>query len=559
MKKSIEVTNSNQETGFISDKITIATKSDENQNIITLPSSSLQLDRSRFLKLGIAVGLTMKTLSFSGVSGASKRPYKVLWNDDTTNIPNWNDPNPTMTNEKLQNAINSVAGKGIDAYMLAPGLCWIPWWKSKVYPDHYQWRLEKYGVQPDCFGKYMMAGGDLVDALIKHCRKIKIAPFVSFRLNDNHYQENFGKNNPQSIWVSRFYEEHPEYMLNPKHSEIKGYSKERGQNWAIPEVRGYKLALIKELCENYDLEGIELDFLRDDNLFRQNETTDEQRAAWIVDFVRSVRAALNNGPDKNRRRYLCVRIPCEVGKHGRSGINVDRFAEAGVDMFNLSNWYHTSQLTDLSSVRKLVPRAAIYLEMHYTTSNKMASGYSTSAFPKTSNEQFYTTAHLAYKRGADGVSFFNMQYNKSSYQVLPQISKRAWLAKQPQYYFLGNVPYYRQLPVTLAPDKTLTFKLDMAPPDSFPRKKIRVRIHTENPLRNTVCEAILNGHRLETCDDVSAFFNNPYDEMISTAAERMAFKANRIDLINGINMLSLTLKSENEIRITYIDVMVEKA
>jgi hypothetical protein len=513
----------------------------------------MAINRRQFLMTGAAMGLMPQTFSSLGAAAApEKTPFKVLWNDDTTNIPKWT-PGEVFQDDQLRGAINSVADKGIDAYMLSPGLGWIPWWKSKVYPDHYRWRLEKFGVKPDCFGKYLLAGGDLVRTLIDHCRKRKLAPFVSYRLNDNHHQEQ-----RNSVWVSRFYEEHPEYLLNPKHYEKQGYSKERGQNWAIPAVREYKLALIRELCENYDFDGLELDFLRDDTLFRQNETTEEQRVTWVTEFVQAVRTALDGGPNKSRRRHLCVRIPCEIAKHGNSGINIERFAKAGVDMFNLSNWYHTAQRTDLAKVRSLAPDTAVYLELHYVTANKMASGYNSNAFPKTSNEQFYTTAHLAYERGADGVSFFNMQYNKRTYAVLPRITQRAWLAEQPQYYFLGNVPYYRQVPVNLSPRKAQLFALDMAPPQSFPKKKIRLRIHAETSLVNTLFEATLNGRRLEPCNDVSAFFNNPYDDMISKVSERQAFQANGIALENGINELTLKLLSEDKVRVTCVEAMVER-
>jgi len=38
------------------------------------------------------------------------------------------------------------------------------------------------------------------------------------------------------------------------------------QNFAEPAVRAQKLALIRELRENYDLDGLELDFLRFEQL-----------------------------------------------------------------------------------------------------------------------------------------------------------------------------------------------------------------------------------------------------------------------------------------------------
>ena len=66
--------------------------------------------------------------------------------------------------------------------------------------------------------------------------------------------------------------------------------------------------------------------------------------------------------------------------------------------------------------------------------------YGTSAWPRTSDAQFYTTAHLAYERGADGLSFFNFVYyrehggsergpfNEPPFHVFNHMDDPAWLA-----------------------------------------------------------------------------------------------------------------------------------
>lgn len=509
------------------------------------------MNRRMFLRCAAAgMGFGAMSSIYSSEVRKPQSPYKVLWNDDTTNIPGYN-RDAVMTDEKLYAAIDSVLDMGIDAYVLAPGYGWIPWWKSSEYPDHYQWRLS-HGVQPDCFGRYMLAGGDLVAALISHCRKRNIAPLVSYRLNDCHHQEN-----RRSPLVCRFYEDHPEYLLDPQHYQKKGYYAQRGQNWAFPEVRAYKLSLIGELCRTYDIDGIELDFLRDDHLFKEHETTETERVAWITDFVRSVREALDEGSVDGRRRYLCVRIPCEIAAHGRSGIDVERFAGAGVDIFNLSNWYHTAQRTDTAAVRALAPTSAIFVEMHPVTTNRSGSGYDTASFPKASNEQLWTTAHLAYERGADGVSFFNMQYNRKSYRALAHMSDRAWLAAQPQYYFLGKVPYLRQVPAALQPGIPHTFMFDMAPPDRFQNIKLRLRIHAYTPLTGHAFAVTINGCPLAPCDDTGAFLGSPYDQMYSDRDGRAAFAADDAYINNGLNNVVVTAATGTAITIENIDILLE--
>jgi hypothetical protein len=107
------------------------------------------MNRRQLLAASAALGaLAQRASSLDAATTPSKAPFKVLWNDDTTNLPKWTQ-GEVFQDDLLRGAIDSVADKGIDAYLLSPGLGWIPWWKSQVYPDHYQWRLEKFGVKPN--------------------------------------------------------------------------------------------------------------------------------------------------------------------------------------------------------------------------------------------------------------------------------------------------------------------------------------------------------------------------------------------------------------------------
>ena len=119
-----------------------------------------------------------------------------------------------------------------------------------------------------------------------------VAPFVSLRLNDVHLQEDYELKNQASLVSCPLYVEHPEWHIDPDHPEKEGYYKRRGMNWAIPEVRQYKLALLEELAANYDLAGLELDFLRDDTLFADG-VPEQDRIGIVTDFVAQVRRALD--------------------------------------------------------------------------------------------------------------------------------------------------------------------------------------------------------------------------------------------------------------------------
>jgi hypothetical protein len=196
------------------------------------------------------------------------------------------------------------------------------------------------------------------------------------------------------------------------------------------------------------------------------------------------------------------------------------------------------------------------------------SGYGTAGFPRTSDEQLYTTAHLAYQRGADGISLFNFVYyrdhgtaeyapiNEPPFHVLPRLSDSEWLAQQPQYYWLGPWVYHSQMPRDIRPGKPETFVFDLAPPEDPKSENGRLRIHTKKPLRDVELTVEMNGVRLSPTDDVSAYYDNPYDEMISDLPRRRAWACPVGILRDGLNELRIVLTSGDVITATFVDLAV---
>jgi hypothetical protein len=343
-------------------------------------------------------------------------------------------------------------------------------------------------------------------------------------------------------------------------------------DWAVPEVREYKLALLRELAMKYELAGLELDFLRDDTLFREDGPSHEERIDIITGFVRQVRIALDDGAP-GKKRHLCVRIPVDMKAHPRIGLDVERLAEAGVDMFNLAVWYDTTQCPGVAEVRERLPEASLYLEMSHTTGWHphflSEGGYSTNGNARTSDHQFYTTAHLAYKRGADGLSLWNFVYYRMGHRsdvpvteppfhVLKKLTDREFLARQSRYYMLGGTTYYRQVPRLIRSGEPQSFHMDMStrgPGGPCASKPGRLRVHTKEPLTNGHKMTVrFNGGVLEPTTDVSRFFGNPYDRLITpNDGHRLAWTLPPEAINDGANELELTLSSGDELNVVHID------
>lgn len=504
-----------------------------------------------------------------------KAPFRLLYNNDATNV--WTCESPfhargaPITDAAIAGSIDEVAAFGVDAYLLSPGLGHYPWCQGERVRQHYAWWTAKTGLKPDAYGDYLLGGGDWVKVLVERCRASGMAPFVSFRVNDVHMLEYAGEAHPRSQWASRFYTDHPEYWIEPEHKRKwpSGYNHRRGLNWAEPAVRKHKLAMIAELCEGYDLDGLELDFLRDHVLFR-DDLPEAERITVVSGFVCQVRALLDRTTAAGRHRWLCVRVPLQLSRWAETGLSLPALTAAGVEMLNLSGWYHTAITHDLATCRALAPDTAIYQELTHSAGTMWfiteRSGYGTIGHPRTCDPQFYSAANLAYARGADGISLFNVAYYRSGderwpwlrreppFHVLPHLRDPQWLAAQPQYLWLAQWNYHNQMSSTrVYPNRPRTFRFDVALSPRALAGQTRLRLHAEDPLGGEV-RASFNGTVLAPTPDTSALLGNPYDAMLSDAARRRAWLLPLGLIREGTNEVQVSLDDGTAtLRATWID------
>ena len=99
--------------------------------------------------------------------------------------------------------------------------------------------------------------------MIDRCRTKGISPWVSIRMNDVH----------DAPWIksplhSQFWMEHPEYWRFP---DRIGAWNDRCLNYGLKPVRDHAMALIREVCDRFDIDGLELDWNRFPLHFREGE------------------------------------------------------------------------------------------------------------------------------------------------------------------------------------------------------------------------------------------------------------------------------------------------
>ena len=118
---------------------------------------------------------------------------------------------------------------------------------------------------------------------IARSRSHGISPWLSMRMNDVHYVDE-----PEHPIHDRFWKAYPEYRRNPEHDPYNGQCLDYG----VSEVRTYQLAYVQELLSRYDMDGFELDWMR--NPFHFKPGTEEAGCAvrpvrcWIAVPTRSI-------------------------------------------------------------------------------------------------------------------------------------------------------------------------------------------------------------------------------------------------------------------------------
>lgn len=492
----------------------------------------------------------------------------------------------------MEATVDETAGIGIDVHILQPGMGWVPWWKSQSYPiaDHVKFLKERFGLdvsQMDGFSQYVASGGDIVQVFVDRCRKHGITPFVSLRLNDGHGHEftkmrDNGDEIPTwaSMCLSPTHIEHPEWRIGPNLNDWD----QRSLNWAIPEVREIKFAYIREIVEQYDIDGFELDFMRHTSFFNLSQTPEDERIAIMADFARRVRELLDRTESPGRHRWLCARIPGLVDVHTRLGIDVRRMADAEVDMFNVTsgNGFFTEHQMDLSDIRDAAPECSFYLEMtHHSRQGDFATSkhtYDSSIQRLTTPQQFYTGAHLAYERGYSGVSTFNFVYYREHgiglesrgpfteppFEVFNQLSEKDWLAQQTQHYILADAwnrppSVKRQLPRALLSGvcRHSAFHLDMAPPIGGWKQPGRLRIQSPENLTGRKIEAVWNSVDLMPTEDRSGPSDSRWPQLLGTPEQHRAWNVPANIIRDGVNYLDLRLCEGPPVEIVFLDVAIQ--
>ena len=448
--------------------------------------------------------------------------FKCLYNLEMLIISTGNPPfqsyDEPIKPETPANYIYQLKDTDVDAVMICPTAWKLPLWDSKVIPH---WKEEAAHIQQPYFTAdlkyhekayfrvrdFMMAGNDPVGTAVEAAKKCGIAPFISYRMNDHHYL------NQETAFVHpRFWRENPQLWLKAgekAENDVALCDGERYFDYYHEEVRRHYYSLLEELVSMYDVEGVELDFMRSPTYFDAAHL--EEGRGIMTEFVRSIREMLDTwGKKRGKQLKLCVRVPYTTKWCHEVGLDVERWdAEKLIDMVNVSTYFICSPKVDVAGYKKIVKNSAMYGEMHFIVDKaKLYNGFMNNCHRKTTKEMYRALAATYLDQGMDGVSFFNTDYARHHFFNEPRrlhmkdpqppledfngISDLKHLQKLDKHYFVG--PNYSELPQV----NYMDLQLYVAEPNVTENFKHAIlRIKTQEPCQGLEIAATVNGQSVE--------------------------------------------------------------
>lgn len=350
--------------------------------------------------------------------------HRLMHNNDGTEIlgNNWFGKRP-LTLADVNQYVDMVAGSQVTTFMICSGSDFF-YYHSKygsiigddkngtlncgTNTDYYQLLNKLY---QNAVALEKEANTDIIEATLKRAHEKKLEAFITYRMNDLHFADT---TTGCPIQYSDFWIQHPEYWTND--TTLTGWNSRSALDFAHPEVRAYKLGIIKEQLEKYGAltDGYELDFMRFIVYFKKAET--KKNAHLITELVQSARHIADSiGELHNKKILLTARVPATVSECMAKGLDVQEWVKLGlVDFLTLGVHWRGEPAMPVAAFKKQIGSD---LPIYATLDD---GGFD----PREvySHGMYRGMASHAYYEGAAGLNLFNYfltGYNQAQQQLKP--------------------------------------------------------------------------------------------------------------------------------------------
>jgi hypothetical protein len=317
---------------------------------------------------------------------------------------------------------------------------------------------------------------------IAQSRVCGLSPWISMRMNDIHNVDQ-----PDHILHDRFWKEHPEYRRTPWRFDSWP---DRAFDYGRAEVREYQMAFIREQVARYDMDGLELDWMRFGYHFRPGQ--EEEGAARLTEFTAEVRRLLDaREKELGHPIRLGARVPSRPDTARRLGMDAVTWARQGlVDFLVVTPFWATLEVDmPIELWKQLLDGTDVTLAAGLEV---LLRPYPTAAPQTNTLETVRGAASSLLDRGADRIYLFNYMDSDTTiasreeyHQLLREVGSLESMAGKPRRHVVTYAdtwapgePQAIALPRSCGPGGLAEFRLPTGPAP-LPGQSVQVRLGVE--------------------------------------------------------------------------------
>ena len=235
-------------------------------------------------------------------------------------------------------------------------------------------------------------------------RANRVELFWSMRMNDTHDAGKTGYG-PVMFRTSSVKNQRPQWLMGTVDKPPK-FGKWSSVDYGRAEIRDLAFRYVQEVCRNYDVDGIELDFFRHALFFRSSTTgapATTEELGQMTDLLRRVRTMADEvGAQRGRPILLAMRVPDSVEYCKVIGLDLETWLKD--DLLDL---LITSGYTQLNPVDYSVALARQYGVKVYPSLDESRIKDESGKKLRSTLLSYRGRAMAAWASGVDGIYLFN--------------------------------------------------------------------------------------------------------------------------------------------------------
>lgn len=294
-----------------------------------------------------------------------------------------------------------------------------------------------YGLRPETrniTADLIRQGTDTLRAVTDFAHAHGLESFWSMRMNDTHDVEH----RPEKPYLlfPPWKVAHPG-MLVGDHLKRTPHGRWSSVDYARAEVRDLAFRFIEEVCRDYDVDGVELDFFRHLCYFKSTANggkASAEEVAAMTDLMRRIRTMTEEiGLKRQRPILVTMRLPDSTGYALDMGFDLETWLKDGLmdilvttDYFRLNPWQHSIALGHRHGVK-----------VYPALTDPRVKGET--RFLRISDPAYRARAANAWASGADGLYLFNLYDIDRESPLWRQLGDPAALAFTDKAYFVTDL------------------------------------------------------------------------------------------------------------------------